>query len=370
MMSKTIQIPLWQQKVTSFHLKYPKVFYHLGKIETAIYQDQLKNIQINKPIFITGLARCGSSILLNLLHEHPECASFTYKHYPFLHTPIWWTTFLKKAKKSKGMTKVERIHQDGLLVNSNSPESFDEPFWKLFFPNLHSQKQTDILNQTNNNKPFNTFYQSTIQKILQQDQKTRFLCKNNYHFSRLEYLINLFNDAKIIVLIREPGAHIASLMKQHTLISRIHQKNAAFKQQFKYLCHYEFGYYRKAIVLKNKTEYQKITKFWNTKKDFEGWLHYWHMIYSYLEPIVLQYPKNICLINYDDLCQRPSISLKKIYRHVKLPINESLISKQCKQLHSPQYYCPFFSKNQQKNLKELTSNLYKRYLNFLKKDLK
>ena len=53
-------------------------------------QNKLKN-KIIKPIFITGLARSGSTILANILNLHSDTGSFLYRDVPFIEMPYLWS---------------------------------------------------------------------------------------------------------------------------------------------------------------------------------------------------------------------------------------------------------------------------------------
>ena len=80
-------------------------------------------------IFITGLARAGTTILLNALYKSNIFASLSYADMPFVLAPNLWSkiSFIKKDLDLK-----ERAHGDGIKVSKESPEAFEEVFWKTF----------------------------------------------------------------------------------------------------------------------------------------------------------------------------------------------------------------------------------------------
>ena len=76
-------------------------------------------------IFITGLARSGTTALLNKFYATEELGSFLYKFMPFILVP----ELAKFASSSKNnIPTQERFHSDGIKINLNSPECLEEVF--------------------------------------------------------------------------------------------------------------------------------------------------------------------------------------------------------------------------------------------------
>ncbi|MEK9658262.1 MAG: sulfotransferase [bacterium] len=362
-------IPLWQQWITRLSLFSPSFFTRLGSIETALFADKLTQIPIKSPIFISGLARCGSSILLQLLYQQGDSASFRYQDYPFICSPILWHFFTRHATQPNSAAVVERLHQDGLGVSVQSPESFDEVIWKAFFPDLHCDNHSVILDARHRNKAFDSFYTSSIKKMLYIHRKDRFVCKNNYHFTRRDYLLNLFPDAKFILLVRDPYSHIASLMKQHALLCKLQTEQPAIRRQFKHLCHFEFGCDRKALELDNPAAHQRVLDAWRRNDDVAGWAQYWAMVYGYLVDTLRSDARHFFVVDYQQLCQDSKKTLSALYRWLNLPISDVLLDKQAQTLQLPSYYSVSFSKEENAIISEYTHDTYKALLRFSAKFL-
>ena len=61
-----------------------------------------KNEEINhNHVFITGLARSGTTILLNLLHSSDTFGSLTYRDMPLTLSPNLWKFITRKKKKRR-----------------------------------------------------------------------------------------------------------------------------------------------------------------------------------------------------------------------------------------------------------------------------
>ena len=83
-------------------------------------------------VFVAGLARSGTTILLNAIYQSNQFASLTYDDMPFILAPNFWAKI--SSRKSHGELQ-ERAHGDGIRVSTNSPEAFEEVFWKTFIDN-------------------------------------------------------------------------------------------------------------------------------------------------------------------------------------------------------------------------------------------
>ena len=68
-------------------------------------------------VFITGLARSGTTILLNALYKSNIFASLSYSDMPFVLAPNLWSkiSFIKKDLELS-----ERAHGDGIKVSAES----------------------------------------------------------------------------------------------------------------------------------------------------------------------------------------------------------------------------------------------------------
>ena len=95
------------------------VFFDLEKF---LFLDKNSKIQ-TKSLFITGLARSGSTILLNNLYDTGYFASLKYSDMPFILCPnLWHKINIFNFKKD---LKQIRAHNDGIEFNYTSPEAFE-----------------------------------------------------------------------------------------------------------------------------------------------------------------------------------------------------------------------------------------------------
>ena len=98
----------------------------LYEIEKIIYLKKIE-IQNQKHIFITGLPRSGTTILLSFLYSSNNFCSLKYSNMPFIMAPN-----ISRLFQKKNFTRQERYHRDGIMFDLNSPEAFDEVFFSSF----------------------------------------------------------------------------------------------------------------------------------------------------------------------------------------------------------------------------------------------
>ncbi|MGB5838386.1 MAG: hypothetical protein WBH14_15195, partial [Albidovulum sp.] len=78
-------------------------------------------------VFVTGLARAGTTILMREIHRTGDFGSLTYADMPFVLAPNLWARLSKKGQTAG--VKAERAHGDGIEVDTQSPEALDEVYW-------------------------------------------------------------------------------------------------------------------------------------------------------------------------------------------------------------------------------------------------
>src|SRR3546814_18222232 len=86
-----------------------------------------------------------------------------------------------------------------------------------------------------------------MRKLLWVRRRPRYLAKANYNGTRMEYLLKLFPDARFVLPLRDPAAHIASLMKQQRLFCEGERRHPAALEHMRRIGHFEFGIDRRPI---------------------------------------------------------------------------------------------------------------------------
>jgi len=339
----------WQTRLFSLSKGF---WQRLGELETRILREEIQSIDINKPVYICGLARAGTTILTELLNEHPQLTSHRYSDFPFTFVPFWKNWLRQRSQLFKPQPQ-ERAHGDRIMVTPDSPEAIEEVIWMHFFKCLHLDEHNQILDHHTSNPEFEAFYQNHIRKLLLVRKTERYLCKGNYNVSRVRYILKLFPEARFIFLVRHPTQQIASLQKQHQLFldennhpSKHHQR---VSRQLTASGHFEFGLNRKAINI-DPDQYREIVQYWNRGQEVKGWALSWDQIYKHV--VHLLDDKNIAancmLVRYEDFCADSEQTITNILKHCELNKQgfEATIQKYVHQLTPPDYYQHSFSAEQ------------------------
>jgi len=237
-------------------------------------------------VFVAGLARSGTTILLNAIYESDEFASLSYADMPFILAPNLWS---KLSMNTRHTESVERAHGDGVNVSSDSPEAFEEVFWKTFD---QDSKETRFK------------FEEYINLILKKSEKLRYLSKNNQNIRRLKLLKEIFPNSFILIPFREPIQHTYSLLTQHRKFRKEAEIDRFIGNYMELIGHHEFGMGYKPIISLDLQHSNNMA--------LNHWLEQWNLTYMRVLELALE-EKNILLVCYESLCNDKSVwkSIKK-----------------------------------------------------------
>ena len=257
----------WQQLLHRIALSPRFMREIMFDFEKSVFLNKSK-IEVKNSVFVTGLARAGTTILLEAIHASGKFASLSYSDMPFLMAPNLWK---KISKREVSQQKIERAHKDGLMVNSNSPEAFEEVFWQTF---TQQDAQVQIKNY--------------ISLILHRYQKFRYLSKNNQNVNRINVLQKILPSAKVLIVFKDPVNHASSLLRQHLEFSKAQKNDSFIKNYMDWIKHSEFGLSYQPIISENLKH--------ANPGCIDHWLEQWYLLYEKL----IKYHKgddNIVFIN-------------------------------------------------------------------------
>ena len=251
-----------------FQLKYKKIFFELSKFEYIF----IKKKKILKPIFIFGSPRSGTTLINKILYDTNYYASTIQSDMPFISLPIFWSFFSKFYYL--GNTNKKRFHNERLDLTKNSPESFEEFIWKIFFEDYKNSNLKPLKKDSIESDSFEKIFKIFIQKILYLRKKKNYLSKNNLNILRINYLKKIFPDAKFIFCVRNP----LDVINSQTKLDGIFTKSNEFSNYLEAIGHYEFGIKKRAIQVGN---YRKIENLWNNGDIFLAYLNQWINLNDY-----------------------------------------------------------------------------------------
>ncbi|MFN0055446.1 MAG: sulfotransferase [Planctomycetales bacterium] len=290
----------------------------LGDIESTWMRKQLDAVSIRSPLFVTGLARAGTTILLEELSKIPGVATHRYRDFPMLMIPCLWSRFLSRFRTRQ--EAVERPHKDRIKITSESPEAYEEPIWQHFFPHLHAPEAIHRLTGEKRHPGFEGFYTDHLRKILIIRQGERYLSKGNYNVTRIEYLATLFPDARFVIPVRHPLEHVHSLVRQNELFTNYDREDPRVSRYLAAAGHYEFGPQRVPIRL-SEVAGNRIRDAWGNGDDYLGYAIQWAEIYRFVDQLRSRQDRlaqQILVVRYEDFCADPAGVMGQTLRHTHL----------------------------------------------------
>ena len=322
----------------------------LADLESSVVREETEQLEVERPVYITSLPRSGTTILTEMLEQHPDLTCHRYSDFPNVWTPYWRNYLLQKTRV-KPPKMEERAHKDRIQVSNDSPEAVEEVLWMFFFPSLHDAGVDNVLDGQLPNSKFDLFYHEHILKLLAVRHANRYLAKDNYNVSRIRYILAQYPDAKFLIPVRDPVHHVASLAKQHALFTRASQEDPRVPLQLAMSGHFEFGPRRVPVNFGNPHANRAIIDSWRNGREVEGWARYWAETYRHILGQLEEFPevRKACLLfRYEDLCAHSAPLIDSILDHCELPQDEfeAIRAEYIDRLSPPDYYQPDFSSDE------------------------
>ncbi len=274
------------------------------KLDRLVFRS-LENVEIKAPLFIIGHPRSGTSFLQKQLSNTEDLYSFSTWEilFPSLLQQKLFYPILVLMKKFN-LTKIQsgqKGHQ--ILIDETEEDEglflhhLDTEILTLFCPWLliddkYSQYGFRIgWNDYRNNEESIRFYREAAKRLLYKRQKTRLLAKCNPGLFRLQSIMKIFPDAKIMYLVREPEKSIKSFFSFHD------------------------KYVSKLLSGEEKDNYYAAKYRWS--KQF----------YSYFEELKREFPENqLLIIPFQKLINNDEEILEKIEAFIGIKI-QGLVEK-------------------------------------------
>ena len=242
-------------------------------------------------VFVTGLARAGTTILMREIHRTGQFGSLTYADMPFVLAPNLWARL--SSKGAQPGVKAERAHGDGIEVDTQSPEALDEVYWRIF--DGGSYIAADGLRPHAPDADLIGGYRDLIRLILRRTGKARYVAKNNNNNLRLRALADAMPEAQFLVPLRDPLAHAASLLNQH---ERFRDAEPFVRDYMTWLGHHEFGATHRPFLFADRPEGDPAT--------LDYWLSVWIAAYGALD-LAEAGRANVTFVPYEALSADPAV---------------------------------------------------------------
>lgn len=276
----------------------------LFDLETGIFGRDARTIRLQRPVFIVGYARAGTSILTRVLHATGLFASLTYRDLPFPLAPNIWHRIARYGDRH--IDARQRGHHDGLMHDLDSPEAIEEAFWRI--RDGHSYIRTSHLDLHSPQKQVLSDFDMLMRLVALRYGKQRYLSKNNNNVLRLAALARAFPDAIFIHPIRNPADHATSLWRLHLRTIAVHRTDPAKARYMRMLAHHEFGGDHRQFALKGMPA--------SNPTDPDYWLASWIAVYRHIRR--QRKPGQSFIVHHAALCDDPTTTLNAIGAFAKI----------------------------------------------------
>lgn len=265
-------------------------------LEWARFGRQARALAIDRPVFVCGLARAGTSLVARLLAAAPGAVSPAYRDMPFALAPNLWAGLSGSKRR---IAAAERGHGDGLAHDLDTPEAIEEVFWRCFEGPRYLAR--DAVVATPPEPETLALLRRYVSLILLRGAGGRYVSKNNNNALRVASLAAAFPDALFVHPFRHPAAQAASLERQHARAGRLQQADPFRLRYANWLGHHEFGLGRLPF------------RFPGAPARAPGdWIGRWNDVYARLLDAAPEVRARQFFLDYDSLCASPAAVLARL----------------------------------------------------------
>lgn len=243
--------------------------------------------KVEQPVFVVGCGRSGTTLLFDLLAQHPGLARTT--GYPDGEDHEGWIKHGKCAMAGLGNVHAAQygngingyhacLHMTGQDVTGEIVESMHGYYW---------------------------------QDVLQMNRKKRVLNKQPHLSNKLGYVLGIFPDARIIHIIRDCQPMVASWMA----IMNRHPSLLVYWPEEEHPCLWLLPKPENPAALGCIARHERFYPGGGKKL----WIDYWCKINMGIEPQMNGRLQQLLVIRYEDLVAKPEIALKNILNFCELP---------------------------------------------------
>ncbi len=275
----------------------------IAQLESKGYQTAIDKIIIDKPVFIIGHNRSGTTHLWNLLSQDPQFAYPNVIQAVFPHTFLTYEKFIEKLAKKFVM---QQRPQDNVAFTPESPLEEERAICTSSFLSLQmvrhlphmsdsfkqylSMKETDIIEREKWKLSLDNFAKKLL---IRYGQYSTLLFKSPDNTAKVKLLLELYPDARFIHIHRNPYRVFQSTMKMEKKIIPLYA-------------------------------YQK--PMFDELEDFVLWRY--KTMYDALLDDIPEIPEGQFVeLAYDELERQPLTTLKKVYDTLSLLGYEEVKSK-------------------------------------------
>lgn len=189
----------------------------VARVEDLLHGDEL-DAPLDRPIFVLGNFRSGTTFLEQVLAQHPSLGHFTLTTSAFPRSPRFADT-MRRTIPGFAST-MAAPHHPNMVIDASSPFEA-EAIWRFCRNNLWTTEASNVLDAGFSDPPFERLLRRLIQKQLRLRGRARFINKNPPNTVRLGFLSRVFPDARFIYIVRHPLRMLRSQLDMETAIRRV-----------------------------------------------------------------------------------------------------------------------------------------------------
>jgi hypothetical protein len=179
--------------------------------ERRVLKPDFSGIEVDRPVFLVGLPRSGTSMLQDIICSHPDVAYFTNTMHQFRSSFLAAEDLRRRLKLD---FEAERYLEDDVLISPGSP-SEAIGFWGKWFHGNPSSLDYRELRPEDISAEDIEMIKVTICKVLWHfgGRGKRFFSKLLGFFPHIGIINKIFPDARIIHILRDARTAAHSLLK-------------------------------------------------------------------------------------------------------------------------------------------------------------
>ncbi|HEY3674830.1 MAG TPA: sulfotransferase [Candidatus Tumulicola sp.] len=342
------------------------LFVGLGNLESQVLGKRMRDVKVDRPVYICGLPRAGTTISLQMLSEHPDVTTHKYADFLMPYAPYAWNWLFPKVPVDAMRKPVPRIHRDRIQVTRDSAEMGEEILWERFFPYIHNEERVSVLDRGTTNPSFERFYTEHLQKLLLSRKRPRYASKAIMCVIRMQYLQRMFPDARFLLYVRNPVDHVASLLKQDRIWDELDRDDPRQIEIIELTGHHEFGERQIMANLGDSRVLDEIHQLRDAGRTARARARYWSYMYDFVLNQMASDPKlakAVTIVRYEDLCGDSGPTIDRILTHTELDADKFAAARETytQKLSLPDYYKPKFNADELNDIVEVTDATAKQF---------
>ncbi len=269
-------------------------------------QVDLSNIRIDRPVFLFGMPRSGTTLLQDLICGHPDVAYFSHSMEQCRDHICAAETLRRKLKLDM---RGERFIGDSVDVSASSPSDSSILWAELFGADLslrYYRKTRAELDPALVERHLRRMREA----LWCHGPEKRFFSKLLSIVPQVETVSELFPDARFIHLVRDPRMAANSLLKLHRIVMA--QQERFKRQTSKFL--------REGECFVPYPRFPRLTEYAETfgLDDIRTTAHLWNDEVDCFFKVRDRLP-NLLAIRYEDLLARPREQMDHLLAFCDLP---------------------------------------------------